>query len=55
MVPAGLVSTRVNQLVGSDADGDGTSEELLKKQKRGGINQSAKSAGAAIVSPCRAQ
>lgn len=36
MVPAGLVSSRLSQLVGPQgtSDGDGALEEMLKKQKR---------------------
>ena len=55
IVPTGFVSTKVNQFVGSDAEGDSTSDEMLKKQKCVGIYQHAKSAGAANGSPHRAQ
>ncbi|CAN6289875.1 unnamed protein product [Urochloa humidicola] len=55
LVPAGLVSSRVNQLVGSRETGASTPSELSKKQKTSVSQPIARSAVAADGSPCRAQ
>jgi hypothetical protein len=55
IVPAGLVSARVNQLDAVFEGQEPVSDELLKKQKMSDNSQTARSAAAASVSPRRAQ
>ncbi|CAO2195035.1 unnamed protein product [Urochloa humidicola] len=55
LVPAGLVSSRMNQLVGSRESADGATDELNKKQKTSNTTPNARSAAAASGSPRRAQ
>jgi hypothetical protein len=55
IVPAGLVSSRVNQLVSETESTSGSLEETLKKQRRGSLTLVARSAAAADDSPRRAQ
>ncbi|CAN6272978.1 unnamed protein product [Urochloa humidicola] len=57
VVPAGLVSSRVSQLAGSqkNLEGEDVSEELIKKQRRSTNTIEARSAAAADGSPRREQ
>jgi hypothetical protein len=55
LVPAGLVSSRVSQLVRDQEEGVESKEELLKKQKMCPTTNVAGSAAAATGSPRRAQ
>jgi hypothetical protein len=55
LVPAGLVSSRVSQLVRDQEEGVESKEELLKKQKMCPTTNVARSAAAATGSPRRAQ
>ncbi|XP_021321277.1 uncharacterized protein LOC8064944 [Sorghum bicolor] len=55
IVPVGLVISRVSQLDGDTESSGGSLEETVKKQKRGGSSNIARSAMAAGSSPRRAQ
>lgn len=54
IVPAGLVNSRVSQLDTGTESSSGSLEETLKKQRRGSLSHTDRSAGAAKDSPRRA-